>query len=185
MTLIAIFASLKIKEIAILELREISAEKWQFHLITQRLFLSKMKNKLNLLKQTIVLAVVFVSYAFYGQEIPTIKYLDQETVDEVKIDFDNDGDMDIIVAGVFPKKNQGRVYLIENIGSKYDKPKYIYSFPTIGLKQQIEIFKDGNLTTIITEGTDPNGKKDKFIGTLYKGNFEGLILPPVTSETND
>ena len=100
----------------------------------------------------------------------------------MKIDYDGDGDMDLIIAGVFVEKNQGRVYTIKNNGQKYDKPEFIYSFPSIGMKQNIEILQDGDLITIITIGTSPSGKQDKFIATLYKGEFEGLIVPAITSD---
>jgi hypothetical protein len=119
----------------------------------------------------------------YSQRTLDIKYLDKETIDQVKIDYDKDGDLDIIVAGVFVKKNQGRVYLIKNNGIAYKKPEHIFSFPSIGTKQNIELVQDGNTTKIIMTGTSPTGKKDKFTATLNKGEFEGLLIPPVSSGT--
>ena len=128
----------------------------------------------------IAIATVLFYSNSYSQQAPNIKFLDKETIDLVKIDFDKDGDMDLIVAGVYVKKNQGRVYIIENNGLKYEKPEYIFSFPSIGLKQNIELEQDGDITTIIVIGTSPTGKQDKFTGTLFKGDFEGLTIPPIS-----
>jgi len=144
-----------------------------------------MNYKIYLHKHLTALTLVLFFSISYSQDSPKIKYLDEETIDEMKIDYDRDGDMDLIIAGVFVEKNQGRVYIIENNGQKYDKPEFIYSFPSIGMKQDIEILQDGNLTTIITIGTSPTGKQDKFIATLYKGEFEGMIVPPVSSDSTN
>jgi len=124
--------------------------------------------------------VFFVSYSsfIFSQQSPAIKYLEKETVDEVKIDFDNDGDLDLIIAGVFLDKNQGRVYIVEANGNKYGKPEYVYSYPTIGTKQQLEVQQKENLTTIYTTGTSPTGELKKYIGMLRNGVFDGLLVPP-------
>lgn len=140
-----------------------------------------MKHKTNLNIHTLAVAFGLFFLNSYSQEFPNIKYLDEETIDEVKIDYDKDGDVDLIIAGVYVKKNQGRVYLIENNGSKYNKPEHIFSFPSIGFKQEIEILQDENMTTINVIGTSPTGKKEKFTATLFKGEFEGLTIPPITS----
>jgi|TARA_B110000967_G_C18583335_1_gene410793 hypothetical protein len=97
----------------------------------------------------------------------------------VKIDFDKDGDLDLIVAGVFVKKNQGRVYAIRNNGLDYAKPEFIFSFPSIGRKQEIEVKQE------VATGTYPIGKKDKFTATLFNGIFEGLIIPPISFDSID
>ena len=147
-------------------------------------YLSKcyMNYKTHLKKHLTALTLVLFFSISYSQESPKIKHLNEETTDEMKIDYDGDGDMDLIIAGVFVEKNQGRVYTIKNNGQKYDKPEFIYSFPSIGMKQNIEILQDGDLITIITIGTSPSGRQDKFIATLYKGEFEGLIVPAITSD---
>lgn len=144
-----------------------------------------MKYKINLDKHIVAFAFAFFFLNSYSQKTPIIKYLDKETIDEVKVDYDNDGDMDLIISGVFVKKNQGRVYIIKNNGLNYDKPEYLFSFPSIGRKQEIEIVQDGNLTTIIVIGTSPTGKQNKFSATLFKGVFEGLMIPPVSSNSVD
>ncbi len=137
-----------------------------------------LKNKI--LKQVIALSLGLFTYIAQSQEAPTFKYFEKNTIDEVKIDFDNDGDLDYIVAGVISDKNQGRVYLVENKGTKLGKPEYIYSFPTIPIKQHLEIHQDDNITTITIFGTSPTGEKTKFVAILNKGVFEGLILQPAT-----
>lgn len=103
----------------------------------------------------------------------------------MKIDFDKDGDLDLIVAGVFVKKNQGRVYAIRNNGLDYAKPEFIFSFPSIGRKQEIEVKQEGATATIVATGTYPIGKKDKFTATLFNGIFEGLIIPPISFDSID
>lgn len=139
-----------------------------------------MKLKNHIIKPAITLALGLFTYIAQCQETPTIKYFDKNTIHEVKIDYDNDGDLDYIVAGVIPERNQGRVYLIENKGTKLGKPEYIYSFPTIPVKQHLDIQQKDNITTINIFGTSPTGEQTKFVGTLIKGVFEGMILPPVT-----
>jgi len=124
--------------------------------------------------------ILFYSFS-YSQEIPRIKFLDEETIGQVEIDYDKDGDKDLIIVGVYVKKNQGRVYIVKNEGFGYAKPEYIFSFPTIGFKQKIETQQDNDITTIIVTGTSPTGEQKKFTLTLFKGEFEGLLLPPVTS----
>ena len=136
----------------------------------------------HMVKSAITLTLGLFTYVAQSQETPTVKYFDKSTIHEVKIDYDNDGDMDYIVAGVIPDKNQGRVYLVENKGAKLGKPEYIYSFPTIPVKQHLDIQQKDNVTTINVIGTSPTGKKSKFIGTLYKGEFAGMIIPPITSD---
>lgn len=140
-----------------------------------------MNYKNNLVSPTITIAFAFFFLNSYSQEMPYIKHLDIETIDKVEIDYDNDGDLDLIIAGVFIKKNQGRVYLIENIDSKYIKPEHLFSYPSIGLKQKMKIQIDGDTTTIATLGTAPNGKQESYKATLNKGNFEGLTIPPVST----
>ena len=140
-----------------------------------------MKYKNNLVSPMITFVLILFFVNSYAQKSPDIKYLDDETVDKVLIDYDNDGDIDIIVAGVVVKKNQGRVYLIENTGLKYSKPEHLFSFPSIGLKQKLKIEKDGDIITIATLGTSPEGKQESYKATLNKGNFEGLTIPPVSS----
>ncbi len=103
----------------------------------------------------------------------------------MKIDFDKDGDLDLIVAGVFVKKNQGRVYAIRNNGLDYAKPEFIFSFPSIGRKQEIEVKQEGATATIVATGTYPIGKKDKFTAILFNGIFEGLIIPPISFDSID
>ena len=73
-----------------------------------------MKYKNNLVSPMITFVLILFFLNSYSQEPPYIKYLDSETLDRVQIDYDNDGDLDLVIAGVFVKKNQGRVYLIEN-----------------------------------------------------------------------
>ena len=51
------------------------------------------------------------------------------------------------------------------------------------MKQEIELLQDGNTTKIIMIGTSPTGKQDKFTATLHKGEFDGILLPPVSSGT--
>jgi hypothetical protein len=99
----------------------------------------------------------------------------------VKTDYDLDGDIDYIVAGVIPEKNQGRVYLIENKGDSFKKPEYIYSYPTIPIKQVIEVEQQKEFTLIRTIGTSPSGEETKVVGTLFKGQFEGMLVSPITS----
>lgn len=134
-----------------------------------------------------IVSIVFVLFFLnsYSQEYSNIKFLDEETIDEVRIDYDQDGDIDLIIAGVFVKKNQGRVYLIKNNGLKYDKPEHIFSFPSIGFKQEIEIIQDEDMTTISVVGTSPTGKREKFLATLFKGQFEGLTIPAISSESKN
>ena len=141
-----------------------------------------MNLKNRIVKSTITLTLVLCTYIAQSQETPTVKYFDESTIHEVKIDYDKDGDMDYIVAGVISEKNQGRVYLIENKGAKLGKPVYIFSFPTIPKQQHLNIQQKDNVTTINVIGTSPEGKQTNFIGTLYKGAFAGLIIPPVTSD---
>lgn len=143
-----------------------------------------MKFKAPITKLAILLVLVLVAFNTPVQETtPKVKYLIEETMDNVKIDFDNDGDLDYIIAGVFPDRHQGRVYLIENRGTKYAKPEYIYSYPTIPVKQKLEVSMIEDITTIYTIGTSPGGRETKYTGTLIGGQFEGMTLPPVTSDT--
>ena len=140
-----------------------------------------MKFKKNLL----IIAFSLFFFNIYSQDIPNIKHLEKETIDQVKVDFDKDGDIDIIVAGVHLKKNQGRVFLIRNNGVEYDKPEYIFSYPSIGFKQEIKLFHDDNTTKIVMTGTSPTGKRDEFTATLYKGEFQGMLIPPISTETKN
>jgi translation elongation factor P/translation initiation factor 5A len=136
----------------------------------------------NLVSPTITFALVLFFLNSYSQEPTYIKYLDLETIDKVEIDYDNDGDLDFVIAGVFVKKNQGRVYLIENIGLEYNKPEHLFSFPSIGLKQKMRIDIDGETTTIRALGTSPEGKQESYTATLNKGIFQGLTIPPVSTK---
>lgn len=140
-----------------------------------------MKLRINPKKIFFILLLVFVTLHVKSQEIPTLKYLDAATLEQLKIDYDNDGDIDYIVAGVFTEKNQGRVYLIENKGNSFKKPEYIYSYPTITVKQQLSLEQKENLITIRTVGTAPNGDETNITGTIYNGFFEGVIVSPVVS----
>lgn len=97
------------------------------------------KLKDNLPVQVIVFVLFFCIQTIQSQEIPKIKYLERNTMDVVKIDYDNDGDLDYIIAGVFSIRYQGRVYLVENRGTKFNRPEYIYSYPTVPLKQKLNI----------------------------------------------
>lgn len=139
-----------------------------------------MRFKIHSIKSIITLVLCLVAFIVQSQELPTFKYFDKNTVDEVEIDYDNDGDLDYIIAGVISEKNQGRVYLVENNGMKFNKPEYIYSFPTIPIKQQLDILQKGNITTINIIGTSPTGGQTKFVGTLIKGMFEGMLIAPAT-----
>ena len=142
-----------------------------------------MKLQNQIIKRATVFVLILFTYVAQSQEAPTIKYFDKNTVDEVKIDYDNDGDSDYIIVGVIPERDQGRIYLVENKGKKFGKPAYIYSFPTIPVKQHLTILKKDNITTINVIGTSPTGKESKITVTLYKGQFEGLLIPPVSSES--
>ncbi len=144
-----------------------------------------MKQISNSKKTFIILFFTFFLLNSYSQKKIHIKYLDDETIDQVETDYDNDGDMDIIIAGVYVKKNQGRVYLIKNNGENYDKPEYVFSFPSIGRKQKIELYKEGSITKIIMTGTSPSGQQDKFVATLNKKGFDGILIPPVSSSYLD
>lgn len=139
--------------------------------------------KLQTLLEKQVIFAVFILFSCTGksQNIPILKHIDKNTINEVKIDYDQDGDFDFIVVGVVSDRDQGRVYLVENKGEKLGKPEYIYSFPTISVKQQLDIKQKDNITTINVVGTAPDFKQIKYIVTLYKGKFEGMLVPPVTS----
>jgi hypothetical protein len=134
-----------------------------------------------LLRLATLPTLLLITVNTYGQKAPIIKYFHPETIDEVSIDYDNDGDLDFIVAGVNPDRLQGRVYLIENKGSKLGKPEYIYSFPSIPLKQELIIEQKDMVTTITIKGTSPTGEQRDYVGTLLKGTFEGMLVPPVTA----
>jgi len=140
-----------------------------------------MKLQTLLKKQVILVVIVLFTTTIYSQNTHIFKHIDKNTIDEVKIDYDLDGDLDYIVVGVVSARDQGRVYLVENKGSKLDKPEYIYSFPTISVKQHIDIQQKDNITTINIVGTAPDNKQTKFSVTLYKGKFEGMLVPPITS----
>lgn len=140
-----------------------------------------MKLQTLLKKQAFFAAFILFSITAKGQNIPIFKHIDKNTIEEVKIDYDQDGDFDFIVVGVVSDRDQGRVYLVENKGEKLGKPEYIYSFPTISIKQQLDIKQKDNITTINIVGTAPDLKQTKFTVTLYKGKFEGMLVPPITS----
>jgi len=140
-----------------------------------------MKLQTLLKKQVFLAALILFSITAKGQNIPVFKHIDKNTIEEVKIDYDQDGDIDFIVVGVVSDRDQGRVYLVENKGAKLGKPEYIYSFPTISVKQQLDIQQKDNITTINVVGTAPDRKQTKFVVTLYKGKFEGMLVPPITS----
>ena len=143
--------------------------------------ISKMKLQILLEKQVILAVLILFSFTAKSQNIPILKYIDKNTIEEVKIDYDQDGDTDFILVGVVSDRDQGRVYLVENKGSKLGKPEYIYSFPTISVKQQLDINQKDNITTINVVGTAPDNKQTKYVVTLYKGKFEGMLVPPITS----
>lgn len=132
-------------------------------------------------RATLVFACFIFSNLLFSQQAPYIKFLAKETIDEVRIDFDFDGDLDLIIAGVFLDKNQGRVYIVEAKGQRYGKPEYIYSYPTIGTKQKLEVDRKDNLITINTTGMSPMGEQKKYMGMLRNGVFDGLLVPPVTA----
>ncbi|MDT0552306.1 FG-GAP repeat protein [Urechidicola vernalis] len=138
-----------------------------------------MNSKVTLKKFIIPTFILAFTAIGYSQKVPVIKHLDEETIDEIKIDFDKDGDLDVIVAGVFVKKNQGRVYMVKNNSFGYSKPEYLFSFPTIGRKQEISINQSGDLTKITVLGTSPTGKQNEFNATLLKGRFEGVTIPAI------
>ena len=132
----------------------------------------------------LTVACLLITNLLFSQESPYIKHLAKETIDEIRIDVDFDGDLDLIIAGVFLDKNQGRVYVVETKGKKYGKPEYIYSYPTIGTKQKLEVVQKDNLITINTTGTSPTGELKKFVAMLRNGSFDGLLVPPVTASNN-
>jgi hypothetical protein len=138
-------------------------------------------NLKTLIKLVTLPTLFLITLNLYGQKVPNIKYFHEETVDEVRIDYDGDGDLDYIVAGVNPERLQGRVYLIENKGNKFGKPEYLYSFPSVPLKQKLVISQENSITKIDVKGTSPAGKQVSYIGTLVRGNFEGVTVPPVTA----
>jgi hypothetical protein len=140
-----------------------------------------MNLKINLNKLATIVIIGLSSAIAQSQDFSALKYFDQNTIHEVQIDYDLDGDIDYIVAGVIPEKNQGRVYLIENKGDSFKKPEYIYSFPTIPIKQIIEVEQQKEFTIIRTIGTSPSGEETKVVGTLFKGQFEGMLVSPITS----
>ena len=140
-----------------------------------------MKLQTFLEKQVILAVLILFSFTAKSQNIPILKYIDKNTIEEVKIDYDQDGDTDFIVVGVVSDRDQGRIYLVENKGSKLGKPEYIYSFPTISVKQHLDINQKDNITTINVVGTAPDKKQTKYVVTLYKGKFEGMLVPPITS----
>ena len=139
-----------------------------------------MKPQSTILTSLTVILCLFFSTISFAQKTPVIKYFDPATTDQIQLDFDNDGDLDYIIAGVIADKHQGRVYLVENKGNKYAKPEYIYSFPSIPVKQVLEIDQQNHIVTINTTGTSPTGVERKYIGTLVKGQFEGMLAPPAT-----
>mgnify|MGYP000253125421 CR=1 FL=1 len=138
-----------------------------------------MNSKVTLKKFIIPTFIIAFTALGHSQEAPVIKHLDEETIDEIKVDYDKDGDLDLIVAGVFVKKNQGRVYMINNNGASYSKPEYLFSFPTIGRKQEISVNQNGELTKITVLGTTPTGEQNKFSATLLNGKFEGVTIPAI------
>lgn len=132
-------------------------------------------------KQAILVIIILFSFTGKSQNSSIYKYFDENTIDEVKIDYDQDGDLDYIVVGVVTGRDQGRVYLVENKGDKLEKPEYIYSFPTISIKQHLVTNQKDNVTTINIDGTSPEGKQTNFEITLYKGEFQGMLIPPIKS----
>lgn len=139
-----------------------------------------MKLQSTILTCLTVIVCLFFTTTSIAQKTPTIKYFDPLTIDQIQLDIDSDGDLDYIIVGVIANKHQGRVYLVENKGNKYAKPEYIYSFPTIPVKQVLKIEQQNNIVTINTTGTSPKGDERKYVGTLVKGQFEGVLTPPVT-----
>lgn len=106
--------------------------------------------------------IALFSFHANSQEIPTIKHLDKSTISQVTLDYDNDGDLDYIFSGVIANRHQGRVYIIENKAAKFSKPEYIYSFPTVLIKQTLNVIQSDNITTINIIGTSPEGVKSKY-----------------------
>lgn len=142
-----------------------------------------MKQKKRIIKQVITAAIFLFSFIAQSQESPIFRYFDESTINNVKIDYDMDGDLDYVYVGVIPEKHQGRVYLVENKEKTLGKPEYIYSFPTIPVKQHIDIQQKKNVTTIRITGTSPKGIQTKYVVTLFNGKFEGLLTQPVTSDS--
>jgi hypothetical protein len=142
-------------------------------------------NLRTLFKLAVLPTLLTITLNANGQSAPKIKYFETTTIDQVQIDFDNDGDLDLIIAGVNADRNQGRVYLVENRGGKLGKPEYIYSFPSIAVKQELRVSQDKDVTTINIEGTSPNGDKRNYVGTLVRGAFEGMIAPPITADIRE
>ena len=142
-----------------------------------------MNYKINLKCLVVVPVFIFICFNSFSQETPNIKYLNPETIDKFQVDIDQDGDLDLIVAGVFIEKNQGRVYVVRNKGKKFDKPDYVYSYPTIGLKQELIVSIKNNKTIITTTGTSPTGERENYTATLDRGKLEGLTIPPVSSNS--
>jgi len=140
-----------------------------------------MTKKNYLLKLSITFLLMFFIFDALGQEPKIFKHFDDSTIDKVNIDFDKDGDLDFIYAGVITDRNQGRVYLVENKGSKFKKPQYIFSFPTIAVKQNIIIDIKDNIIKIIMIGVSPKNVKTRYVATIDNGEFQGLLIPPVTS----
>lgn len=136
-----------------------------------------------LVKLSLTLFLIFCFFEISGQEHKIFKHFDKSTLINVEIDYDKDGDLDFIYVGVIADRNQGRVYLIENRGSKLGNPEYIFSYPTIAVKQTIVIEQIGNLISINLIGTSPDNIKTKFVANINKGKFQGLLSPPATSNT--
>ena len=141
-----------------------------------------MNLKISFVKLLVTILLIFCLSEAYAQEHKVFKHFDKKTMNNIKIDYDKDGDLDFIYVGVIADRNQGRVYLIENKGDKFAKPEYIYSYPTISIKQYIEIEHKDNLITINLVGTSPKNVITKFAATIDNGKFQGLLVPPVTSK---
>ena len=140
-----------------------------------------MNLKISFVKLLVTILLIFCISEAYAQEHKVFKHFDKKTMNNIKIDYDKDGDLDFIYVGVIANRNQGRVYLVENKGNKFGKPEYIYSYPTISIKQNIEIQQKDNFITINLVGTSPENVKSTFAAVINKKGFQGLLVPPVTS----
>ncbi len=138
-------------------------------------------SKNSLLRFFLTILLIFYFIEVSSQENKIFKFLDKNTMNNTKIDYDNDGDLDFIYVGVIADRNQGRVYLVENKGKNFAKPEYIFSYPTIPIKQHLKISLQKNILKIKIIGTSTKGIKTKYTATVNKGEFQGVLIPPATS----
>ena len=71
-----------------------------------------MKLQTLLKKQVIFVVFTLFTTTIYSQNTPIIKYIDQNTIDEVKIDYDQDGDLDAAMS----TSNGNNSYILQNDG---------------------------------------------------------------------